>query len=59
MVKYPAKFTVSELKQYSIEELEELEDAMYNDRERVMTVLRYKRFKVTEEKYGPFGDEEE
>ena len=59
MVKYPTKFTVSELKQYSIEELEELEDALYYDRERVMTVLRYKRFKVTEEKHGPFGDEEE
>ena len=47
MVKYPTKFTVSELKHYSIEELEELEDALYYDRERVMTVLQYKRFKVT------------
>lgn len=49
MVQYPEKFTVSELKKLSIEELEELEDSLYYDRERVMNVLRYKRMEREEE----------
>tara|TARA_R100001082_G_C4365532_1_gene161717 strand:- start:4104 stop:4253 length:150 start_codon:yes stop_codon:yes gene_type:complete len=49
MVTYPKKYIVSELKKLSIEELEELEDALYYDRERVMNVLRYKRMESEEE----------
>jgi len=43
MVKYPEKFTVSELNKLSIEELSELEDALWEDRKRVMSVVKYKK----------------
>tara|TARA_R100000781_G_scaffold112214_1_gene79268 strand:+ start:493 stop:645 length:153 start_codon:yes stop_codon:yes gene_type:complete len=49
MVKYPEKFVLSELEKLSIEELEEMEDALYYDRKRVLNVLRYKRMESEEE----------
>tara|TARA_R100000315_G_C5199304_1_gene116999 strand:+ start:89 stop:238 length:150 start_codon:yes stop_codon:yes gene_type:complete len=49
MVQYPEKFTTSELNKLSIDELNELEDALWEDRKRVMNVLRYKRMESEEE----------
>ena len=41
----PFKYILADV----IEELEELEDSLYYDRERVMNVLRYKRMEREEE----------
>lgn len=49
MVQYPEKFNYSTLNEYSIEELNELEDALYCDRQRVMTVLKAKKLQQEEE----------
>ena len=56
MVKYPTVFTISLLKELSIEELEELEDALWEDRKRVEHVIQYKKFKNAEARWGPFGE---
>jgi len=49
MVQYPEKFNYSTLNEYSIEELYELEDALFNDRNRVMAVLKVKKLQQEEE----------
>ena len=49
MTKYPEKFNYSTLNEYSIEELNELADALYYDRKRVMTVLKAKKLQLEEE----------
>tara|TARA_R100000278_G_scaffold96196_1_gene73517 strand:+ start:261 stop:410 length:150 start_codon:yes stop_codon:yes gene_type:complete len=49
MVKYPTKFTISELNKLSIKELNELEDALWEDRKRVMYVVQYKKLEEEEE----------
>tara|TARA_R100000329_G_scaffold63888_1_gene56862 strand:+ start:477 stop:638 length:162 start_codon:yes stop_codon:yes gene_type:complete len=49
MVKYPKKFTLSALKKLSIAELNELEDALYYDRKRVLNVIAVKKMESEEE----------
>ena len=49
MVQYPEKFNYSTLNEYSIEELNELEDALYYDRKRVIAVLKVKKLQQEEE----------
>ena len=49
MVQYPEKFTTSELNKLSIDELNELEDALWEDRKRVMYVVQYKKLQEEEE----------
>ena len=49
MVKYPAKFLISELEKLSIDELSELEDALWQDRQRVCNVMAIKKMREEEE----------
>jgi hypothetical protein len=49
MVKYPAKFNHTELDKLSIEELKKLENSLYYDRKKVLTVLKYKKLQLEEE----------
>jgi len=43
MVEYPLIFNHRVLNTLSIEELKELEDSLYNERKKVLTVLKYKQ----------------
>jgi len=49
MVTYPEKFSLSVLMKLSIDELNELEDALYYDRQRVCNVLAVKKMGAEEE----------
>ena len=49
MVKYPTKFNHTELNKLNIEELKELEDSLYYERKKVLTVLKYKQLQLEEE----------